>query len=126
MMPGRLRVLIVDDHPGIVKALSRLLLAADYDVVGSVSDSATLLDAARHHKPDVIVLDVNLPNADGLKACRQITQASPEVKVIVFTASEDRDLRQRALAAGAADYVDKRGFDGELLAALERLDAGRN
>jgi CheY-like chemotaxis protein len=76
-MPRRLRVLIVDDHPGLVKAVSRLL-AWDYDVVGSVADGSGLLEAVQNLQPDVIVLDVNLPNVDGLKACRQITQLNPK------------------------------------------------
>src|SRR5678809_546783 len=103
-MPSRLRVLIVDDHPGLVKAVSRLL-ASDYDVVGSVADATGLLEAVQHLGPDVIVLDVNLPKVDGLKACRQIMQVNPGMKVIVFTAGNDPDIRQRAFESGATAFV---------------------
>ena len=110
-MPSRLRVLIVDDHPGLVRAVCRLL-GCDYDVVGSVADASALLEAAHDLEPDVIVLDLNLPNVDGLKACRQITQANPKMKVIVFTAGDDPDIRRRAFEAGASAFVDKLAHDG--------------
>jgi DNA-binding NarL/FixJ family response regulator len=115
-------VLIVDDHPGIVKSVSRLL-AFDCDVVGSIADGSGLIEAARHFKPDVIVLDVNLPDIDGLKACRQVMQGNPEMKVIVFTAADDPDAKRRALEAGASAFVNKLAFDGDLLSAVRRLSA---
>jgi two-component system response regulator FimZ (fimbrial Z protein) len=123
-MPSRLRVLIVDDHPGVLRAVSRLL-SCDYDVVGSVGDCSGLVEAAQRLTPDVIVLDVNLPHVDGLKACRQITQANPEMKVIVFTATNDRDVRQRSFEAGASAFVFKMAGDGDLLSSIKRLCADR-
>lgn len=123
-MPRRLRVLIVDDHPGVVRAVSRLLACA-HDVVGNLADCSGLLEAAQHLKPDVIVLDVNLPNVDGLKACRQVTQVNPEVKVIVFTAVNDPEVRRRAFEAGASAFVNKLALDEDLLSAIERLGANR-
>ena len=116
----RPRVLIADDHPGLVKAVSRLL-TLEYDVVGSVGDSGGLLEAAQHLQPNVIVLDVNLPDGDSLTACRQITQENPEVKVIVFTAWDDPEVRQRAFEAGASAVVDKLGPADGLLSAVKRL-----
>jgi DNA-binding NarL/FixJ family response regulator len=124
MMPGRIRVLIVDDYAGIVKSVSRLL-ACDCDVVGSLADCSGLIEAAQHLKPDVIVLDVNLPNVDGLKACRQIMQDNPETKVIVFTARDDPEIRRRAFEAGASAFVHKLALDGDLLSAIRRLGAKR-
>ena len=123
-MPGRLRVLIVDDHPSIVRAVSRLL-GFDYDVVGSLSHGEGLLQAAQSLQPEVILLDVNLPDINGLTACRQVVQAHPEIKVIVFTAADDPDTRRRAFEAGACAVVDKVEFGGELLSTLKGLDEGR-
>ena len=77
-------MLIADDHADLVKAVGRLL-AVDCDVVGTVADGSAVLEAAQRLQPDVIVVDLNLPNVNGLEACRQITQAHPEMKVIVFT-----------------------------------------
>ena len=81
-------MLVADDHTGIVKAVCRLL-SLDCDVVGSVADGSAVLEAAQRLQPDVMVLDINLPNVHGLEACRQITQGNPQMKVIVFTAMND-------------------------------------
>ena len=77
----RPRVLLADDYPEMVTAIGRWL-ALDCEVVGSVADGGAVLEAARRLQPDVIVLDLNMPNVNGLEACRQITQANPEIKVI--------------------------------------------
>jgi DNA-binding NarL/FixJ family response regulator len=118
--PRRLRVLVVDDHPAVLRAVSRLL-AQDYDVAGTVADGRELLETAQRLQPDLIVLDLSLPNVDGLEACRQITQANPEMKVIVFTALEDPDIRRRAGEAGASAFVHKLALDDDLLSAIKRL-----
>ena len=119
-MPGRLRVLIVDDHPGIVKSLSRLL-AFDCDVVGSVAGCSGLTEAVQTLKPDVVVLDMNLPGVKGLEVCRGVAQSNPQIKVIVYTAVDDPGVEQRALEAGAHAFVHKLSVDGGLLAAVRRL-----
>jgi DNA-binding NarL/FixJ family response regulator len=119
-MPSRLRVLIVDDHPGILKSVSRLL-AFDCDIVGSVADCTGLVETTQRLQPDLIVLDVTLPNGDALEACRQVTQGNPEMKVIVFTAADDPDVKRRAFGAGACAFVNKLGSDGDLLSAVRRL-----
>ena len=118
-------MLIADDHPDLVKAVCRLL-AVDCDVVGTVADGSAVLEAAQRLQPDVIVVDLNLPNVNGLEACRQITQANPEMKVIVFTAMNDPDVRQRSFEVGASAFVLKMAGDGDLLSTIKRLcaDAG--
>ena len=116
----RPRVLLADDYPGMVTAVSRLL-SLDSDVVGSVADASALLEAAERLQPDVIVLDLNLPDLSGLEACRQITQGHPQIKVIVFTAVTDPEVRQRSLASGASAFVSKLGPVTDLLSAVKRL-----
>jgi len=116
----RPRVLIADDYPGMVTAVSRLL-ALDCDVVGSVADGGALLEAVERLQPDVIVLDVNLPKIHGLEACRQVMQANPKVKVVVFTATIDPDIRQQFLEAGASAFVSKTGVEN-LLSAIKQLN----
>ena len=95
-MSTRPRVLLADDYPDMVKAVSRLL-ALDCEIVGSVADGSALLEAAQRLQPDVIVLDVNLPNVHSLEACREITRANPEMKVIMFTAMDDPNISQAFL-----------------------------
>lgn len=107
----------------MVKAITRLL-ALDYEVVGSVEDGCAVLEAARRLQPDVIVLDLNLPKMSGLEACRQLTCTNPEIKIIMFTAMTDPDVRDHSLAAGAAAFVSKMAGDGDLLSALKRVCDG--
>ena len=121
-MSTRPRVLLADDYPDMVKAVSRLL-TPDCDVVGTVTDGSALLEAAQQLRPDVIVLDLNLPNVHGLEACRQITQAHPEIKVIVFTAMGGPDVSQLSFAAGASAFVSKLAFANDLLSTIKRLCA---
>jgi DNA-binding NarL/FixJ family response regulator len=118
-LPRRPRVLVADDHPEVAKAVCRVL-ALDCEVVGSVADGSALLEAAQRLQPDVVVLDVNLPNVNGLEACRQITQVHPEMKVIVFTAMNDPDITDRSFAVGASAFVSKLAH-GDLLSAIRRL-----
>ena len=92
--------------PGVAKAVGRLL-ALDCEVVGTVADGSAVLEAAQRLQPDVIVVDLNLPNVNGLEACRQITQVNPEAKVIVFSAMNDPDVKQRSFEVGASAFVSK-------------------
>ena len=84
----RPRVLLAEDYPDMVKAVSRLL-AVDCEIVGTVADGSALLEAAQRLQPDVIVLDVSLPNVQSLEACREIRRVNPTTKVIMFTAMAD-------------------------------------
>jgi CheY-like chemotaxis protein len=117
-------VLIAEDHAAMAKAVSRVL-SLDCEVVGTVTDGSAVLDAAQRLQPDLIVLDLNLPTVDGLEVCRQITGWNPHVKVIVFTAMNDPDIRQRCLEARASVFVSKTGGDEGLLSAVKRLCGDR-
>ncbi len=123
-MLGRLRVLIVDDHPGVVKAISRLL-AFDYQVVGGLHHGKDLLATAQSLCADVVVLDVNLPDIDGISACRHITEADARIRVVIFTADARPEARQRALEAGAFAFVGKNEPSDNLLATMRRVDEAR-
>ena len=98
----------------------RRLLALECDVVGSVADGSAVLEATQRLQPDVILLDLNLPNVNGLVVCRQITQVNPKTKVIVFTAMNDPDIRERSFEAGASAFVFK-GAGEDLLSIVKRL-----
>jgi len=119
----RPRVLLADDYPEMLKAVSRLL-AVDCEIVGSVPDGSTLIETTLRLRPDVIVLDVNLPKVRSLEACREITRAHPEIQVIMFTALDDPDLRKVFIDAGASGFVSKLA-SGELLTTIKRLWAER-
>ena len=117
-VPKRPRVLIAEDHAGVTKAVCRLL-ALDCDVVGHVADGSDVVEAAQRLQADVIVVDLNLPHVHGLEACRQIKQVKPDAKVIVHSAMNDPDVKQRAFEAGASAFVSK-GKD-DLLSTIKRL-----
>jgi CheY-like chemotaxis protein len=117
-VPKRPRVLLAEDHEGVAKALCRVL-ALDFDVVGNVPDGSAVLEAAQRLRPDMIVLDLNLPNVNGLEACRRITQVNPQAKIIVFTAMNDPGVRQQCLDVGASAFLFK--GDDDLVSTMKRL-----
>ena len=118
-MPSRPRVLLVDDHPGVVKVL-RQVLSSECDVVGVIADGGEVADAATRLQPVVIVMDLNLPNISGLEVCRRLRQNNPHVKVIVISAMTDDYIRDEALAAGASGFVQK-SEAYELVVAIRRI-----
>ena len=111
--------MLADDYPDIVKAVSRLL-ALDCEIVGSVADGSALLETANRLQPEVIVLDVNLPNVDTLEACREIRRVNPGMKVIMFTATTDPTAGQSYLDAGASAFLSKLTSD-DLLSIIKRV-----
>ena len=123
-MSTRPRVLLADDYPDMVKAVSRLL-ALDCEIVGSVADGSALLETAHRLQPDVVVLDVNLPNVHSLEACREITRANPEMKVIMFTAMDDPNTSQAFFEAGASAFVSKLASVDLLSNTIKRLCVDR-
>ena len=118
-MPARPRVILVDDHPGVAKALGRLL-SVECDVVAVIAEGREVADAAMRLQPVVIVMDLNLPDVNGLEVCRQVTQQTPGVKVIIISAAADEAIRDDVLAAGASDFLPKSAAT-ELVAAIRRV-----
>jgi len=115
----RPRVLLADDCPDIVVAVSRLL-ALDCEIVGTVPAGSALLETAQRLRPDVVVLDLNLPRVNSLEVCREITHAHPETRVIIFTAGADPNAAQAFLKAGASAFVSKEAAM-ELLSTITRI-----
>jgi PAS domain S-box-containing protein len=113
------RVLIADDYEPIAIALKRTL-SVECEVVGIVADGHAVARAMTALKPDVVVVDVNLPGISGLDVCRDITRVDPHPKVIVITGLPDPEIKALALAAGASAFVSKTEAAGELLAAVNR------
>ena len=122
-MPTRPRVLLADDHPGIVKALSRLL-SFECDVVGTVSDGSKVAEAADTLQPVVVLVDVNLPNVNGLDVCREITRNSPHARVIVMSGMFDNDVALAARTAGASGAFDKAAMGDRLIVAIKEAWSG--
>ena len=117
---SRPRVLIADDYEGILTALNRLL-GFSCDVVGLVANGHLLFEAASRLQPDVILVDVGLPDVDGLEASRRLKATGIGAKVIVLTAADDPGMEEQAFAAGASAFVLKHRVAEDLLPAIERV-----
>src|SRR5215471_1049824 len=113
------RVVLADDYDGIRTALTRLLTPV-CEVVGHVSDGAELFDVIECLRPDIVILDLNMPGIDGLDACRHIKATAAAVDVIICTAANDTNLRSDALQAGASAFVVKFRVADDLIAAIQR------
>jgi DNA-binding NarL/FixJ family response regulator len=123
---GTIRVVIVDDHQLVRQGLEAVLAsAADIALVGQAADGRGAVDVAKAVEPDVILMDLQLPEVSGLDATREILAARPGTAVLVLTMFEDDDTVHAAVAAGAVGYLLK-GADGEdILAAVRSAAAGQ-
>jgi DNA-binding NarL/FixJ family response regulator len=120
----RPRVLLADDHQMLVDAL-KSVLEPRCEVVGSVTDGRSLLEAAERLQPDVIVLDIAMPQLNGLDAGRKLQQKMPAVKLIYMTMNEDPYLIGEAFRAGASAFLLKQAAGFELIDAIETVLKGR-
>jgi DNA-binding NarL/FixJ family response regulator len=120
------RVLIVDDH-ALARTGMRMLLAGArrVEIVGEAADGRDALIMCRRLRPDLVLMDVRLPDMDGLAATRAIRIAQPEIKVLLITMYEAPEYASEALRAGAAGYLLKGASRREVLAALKRALAAR-
>ena len=103
----RQRVLVAEDHPGMSAAIRRLVVADGFEVVGSVDDGAQVAEEAARLRPDIIILDLNMPNRNGFDACRELTRMLPRTRIIAVTGGDPTVVRPAVLAAGAFAFVDK-------------------
>jgi len=127
-MPARtpkIRVTIVDDH-AILRAGLRMLVnaQADMEVVSEAPDGEKAVQEVRETRPDVILLDLTMPRAGGMKALQEIARNHRETRVLVLTMHDDPAYLRSALAAGASGYLLKRAVDAELLAAIRAVHRG--
>ena len=111
-------MLIADDHAGFRLSARRILEVDGYEIVGEAEDGRSAIDAARRLEPDIVLLDVNLPDLDGFEVARQIAQ-TPGAPAIVLTSSHDReDFGDSLSASRAAGFVPKDELCGAAVAAL--------
>jgi DNA-binding NarL/FixJ family response regulator len=120
-----IRVLVVDDHPVVRRGISDLLASEPgVEVVGVAGDGAEAVDRAEHLRPDVVLMDIEMPRVDGVEATRRIAAAAPASTVVVLTTFADRARITRALDAGAAGYLLKDAEPAELVAGIRSAVAG--
>ncbi len=120
------RVLLVDDHPMVVAGLRALLAPQPgLAVVATAGTAAEAYAAVAAHRPDVVLLDLNLPDQSGLDVCRRLVDEYPGVKILALTTLNERSYVTRMMAQGAAGYVLKNASPEELAEAIARVQAGK-
>jgi DNA-binding NarL/FixJ family response regulator len=122
-----IRVLVADDHPVVRHGLCTMLeIEDDMVVVGRAADGEEAVIQARETKPDIILLDVQMPNVDGIEALRRIRADNPEARVIVLTTYRNEDYIFPSLEAGARGYLLKDASRTELAAAVRAVHRGES
>ncbi len=123
--PRALRLLVVDDHEVVRQGLVALLDRRDvFEVVAQAGTVAEAIAAASRFEPDVVVMDVRLPDGSGIEACREIRAARPETRVVMLTSYPDEEAVLSAIIAGAAGYLLKQVRGRDLVTALEAVGRG--
>lgn len=120
----RIRVLIADDHAMVLEAF-RKLLEPSYDVVGTVTDGQALVRAAEALTPDLILVDIGMPQLNGLDAIERVRARRPGARLIVLTMNQDPDTAAEAIRRGAAGYVLKTSGSSELFEAVAEVLRGK-
>jgi DNA-binding NarL/FixJ family response regulator len=119
-----IRVMVVDDHPMWRDAVARDLEQAGFEVVATAANGTEALNRARATRPNVVVLDLQIPAPNGVEVTATLVQADPSVRVLILSASGEQDDVLAAVKAGATGYLVKSASRGELLDAVTRVARG--
>jgi DNA-binding NarL/FixJ family response regulator len=120
-----IRVVLADDHPVVRQGLGAMLRSVDgIDVVGEAATGREAIRAAVTLAPDVLILDIHMPELDGVAAAREIRRAAPQVGILMLTMLDDNDSVRSAVDAGAAGYVLKGDPQQKIVRAIQAVAAG--
>lgn len=121
MAGEKIRVLIVDDVAETRENVRKLLqFESDVDVVGAARSGKEGIQLAGELDPDVILMDINMPDVDGITATEQIRQRMPHIQVVILSVQGDQNYMRRAMLAGARDFLTKPPMGDELISAVRR------
>ncbi len=120
---GKTRILLADDHTLVAEAIKRLL-EPEFEVVGMVGDGRSLVREACALKPDVVLVDLNMPMLNGLDASEQLKAAHPGMKLIVLTMNEDAEIAAQTMRTWASGYLLKKSAGSELVKAVREVLRG--
>ncbi len=121
----KIRVVLADDHVVLRSGLRLLLNAqADIEVVGEASDGAEAISKTAELEPDVLLLDITMPNIGGIDAMRTIKEKTPSISILILTMHENEGYLLEVLKAGASGYVLKKAADNELMSAIRAVYSG--
>ena len=122
---GTVRIVIADDHPIVRDGLKKLLLLEDdFDVVGEAGDGREVLEKVRELDPDVLLLDLRMPNLDGLGALQALQQVNQRTRVIILTASEDKNEFVQAMKLGCSGIVLKQTAPDLIVKSIRKVNSG--
>jgi two-component system response regulator DevR len=125
--PTPLRILVVDDYEVVRQGLVSLLeRRSEFQVVAQAGTAAEAIAAARTYRPDLIIMDVRLPDGSGIEACREIRAERPATRVVMLTSYPDESAVFAAIVAGASGYLLKQVRGRDLVAALEAVGRGES
>ena len=125
-MAKRYRVILADDHVLVRRGLRRILEEnQDLEISGEVGDGLELLSLLNRMNPDMVILDVSMPNLRGIEAIPEIHRVQPEVKVLILTMHNEEEYLYQAISAGADGYLLKEDAEKELFSAIENIQQGR-
>jgi two-component system response regulator EvgA len=112
------RVLVVDDHPSFRSCASTLLSAEGFDIVGEADDGATAVARARELDPDVVLLDIQLPDTDGFAVAKQLLTDDPQVQIVLVSSRDRSSYGALIERSGARGFIAKADLSGAALAGL--------
>src|SRR5512141_2734147 len=122
---GTVRIVIADDHPIVRDGLKKLLLLEDdFEVVGEAGDGREVLDKVHELDPDVLLLDLRMPNLDGLSALQALQQVNQRTRVIILTASEDKNEFVQAMKLGCSGIVLKQTAPDLIVKSIRKVNSG--
>jgi pilus assembly protein CpaE len=125
-MADKIRVLIADDLPETRENVRKLLqFEQDMEVTGHAGSSGEALELARQQRPDIVLMDINMPDVDGITASQRITKAVPETQIIIMSVQSEADYVRRAMLVGARDFLMKPFSGDELVTAVRQVYATR-
>ncbi len=124
-MPSRLKILLADDHTIVRQGLKLILSAhADLEVVGEAANGREAVDLADKLRPDIVLMDVQMPELNGIEATRKMVAANPRVRILVLSMHKESVYVREILKAGARGYILKDAIDTELLNAVRSVARG--
>jgi DNA-binding NarL/FixJ family response regulator len=124
-MADKIKILIADDHPVVREGLNSMISnEADFQVIGEAVDGLEAVRKARELKPDVVLMDLRMPELDGVEAIRRINAEDPNIKFIILTTYSDDEFIFRGIEVGARAYLLKDAPREELFKAIRAVHAG--
>ncbi len=122
----QIRLLVADDHAVVRAGVASFVRESNITVVAEACDGAQALQMAQKHRPDVVLLDVRMPEIDGMSCLSKLKAELPHTPVVIFTAHDNPTYIARAVALGAAGYLVKSASQAELVSAVQQVAGGEN